>query len=160
MKISDAAGILGVNGALTSAAIKTAFRRACSQYHPDKGGCVEMMKLVNNAYEVLKDFEGDIQASNEGYSDVLNEALNQIMDLPNIDIEVCGNWIWVAGDTKAHSEILGKNGVGFFYARKKRAWYFRPADYKSAARGKLSLDEIRDIHGSKTVNSRSQTRLA
>lgn len=160
MKIEDAAKILEITGEVTKNDIKKAYKKACAKYHPDKGGSTEMMQAVNQAYDVLKDFEGSIEAGDLGYADELNEALLKIVDLPGIEIEVCGAWIWVTGDTRQHREALGKNGAGFFWAKKKKAWYFRPSDWKSAGRGNWSLDKIREEHGSQKVRSRGQQRLA
>jgi len=160
MKLEDAAKILEISGNLTKADIKKAYKKACTKYHPDKGGSVEMMQAVNQAYDELKDFEGNIEAGALGYSDLLNEALLKIINLPNIEIEICGAWVWVTGDTKQHSKELGKNGAGFWWAKKKKAWYFRPADWKSSSRGDWSLDRIRGEHGSQKVNTRFQPRLA
>ncbi len=160
MKIEDAAKILKIDGDLTQADIKKAYRKACIKYHPDKGGCVEMMKAVNQAYSVLKDFEGNIKAGCLDYGDLLNEALLKVIDLPNIEIEVCGAWIWITGDTKPHSQVLGKKGAGFWWAKKKKAWYFRPSDWKSRSRGNWSLNNIRAKHGSEKVQGREQQRIA
>jgi len=160
MKIEDAAKILGLDGEITIDEVKTAYRKACSKYHPDKGGSLEMMKAVNLAYEALKVFEGTIDAGEACYGELLNEALLKIIDLPGIEIEVCGAWIWVTGNTKPHKAALGKDGAGFFWANKKKAWYFRPSDWKSNSRGKWSLDEIRDQHGTSKVKTRPQPRLA
>ncbi len=160
MKIEDAAKVLEINGDLTKEIIKKAYKKACSKYHPDKGGSVVMMQAINQAYEALKDFEGEVEAGTLGYSDSLNEALNKIIDLPDIEIEVCGAWVWVTGETKPHSKALGKNGAGFWWAKKKQAWYFRPEDWKSSSRGNWSLDRIRGEHGSDKVKGRKQMRLA
>ncbi len=160
MKFEDAAKILEINGNLTQEIIKKAYKKASFKYHPDKSGSVEMMQAINQAYESLKDFEGEIDAGTLGYSDLLNEALNQIIDLPNIVIEVCGAWVWVTGDTKPHSKLLGKNGAGFWWAKKKEAWYFRPCDWKSASRGNWDLERIRGKHGSQKVKGQQQRRLA
>jgi len=162
MKIEDAAKLLEISGELTKEIIKRAYKKACSKYHPDKGGSTEMMQAINQAYESLKDFEGNIEAGELGYADLLNEALLKILDLPSIEIEVCGAWIWVTGETKQHSAVLGRKegGAGFFWAKKKEAWYYRPSDWKSASRGNWDLDRIRDAHGSQKINSRGQQRLA
>jgi DnaJ-class molecular chaperone len=50
MKLEDAAKILNLSGDVTPETIKAAYRRASSKYHPDKGGSVEMMQTVNQAY--------------------------------------------------------------------------------------------------------------
>ncbi|WP_020211120.1 J domain-containing protein [Gilvimarinus chinensis] len=160
MKNEDAAKILGITGEINPDTVKQAYRRASSKYHPDKGGSVEMMQAVNQAYDTLKDFSGDVDAGDLDYGDLLNEALNAIINLQGINIEVCGAWIWVTGDTRPHKDALGKNGAGFFWAKKKKAWYFRPSDYKSAGRGKFSLDDIRERHGSQIIKTKTPQRLA
>ncbi len=153
MKIEDAAKILELNGELTKEIIKKAYKKASSKYHPDKGGSVEMMQAVNQAYDALKDYSGTVEVDDTqlNYGEELNEALNQVIHLSGLIIEICGAWVWVTGETKQYSKELGKNGAGFFWAKKKKAWYFRPSDWKSASRGNWSLDKIRGEHGSQTV---------
>jgi hypothetical protein len=105
------------------------------------------MKLINSAYDVLKDYDGtDLFESNVNYGDALNAALGAVINLKGLIIEVCGAWVWVTGDTRPHSTVL--KAAGFKWASKKVAWYFRPADYKSFSRGKYNLNEIRIVYGS------------
>ena len=144
MKISDALAILGLSGEYNPDIIKTAYRKACSKYHPDRNPAgLEMMKMVNQAYELLKDATGtetvgDIDISSYG-EDIFN-ALSNIIHL-GFDIEICGSWVWLHGDTRPHKDLIKESG--FMWAPKKKLWYYRPADYKSRARGKFSMDEIR-----------------
>jgi len=152
MKHSDAAKILGITGDLTPDIIKQAYRRACSKYHPDRNPAGnEMMQAVNLAYEALQDFTGTIDAGETGYDERFNHVLNELLKMVGVNIEVCGAWIWVTGNTKPYKDTLGKNGLGFFWASKKQAWYFRPDDWKSASRGGWSLDTIREKHGSRVI---------
>jgi hypothetical protein len=160
MKISDAANILNITGELTKAIIKKAYKRAAAKYHPDRGGNEDTMKMINAAYEQLENYEGTVEANNFEYPDLVMAAINAIIDLPNIEIEVCGNWVWVTGDTKPHAKVLGKDGANFKYASKKKAWFFRPDDYKSSSRGSMSLDDIRGNHGSEKVNKKYQKSIA
>jgi hypothetical protein len=160
MKIDDAAKILNLIGDVTPEIIKAAYRKASSKYHPDKGGSTEMMQAVNQAYETLKDYTGALDGGDDNYSDALNDAINAIINLKGIDIEICGAWVWVTGDTKPHAKALGKNGAGFFYASKKQSWYFRPSDWKSSARGNFSMDDIRARHGSQKVNGKEHKKVA
>jgi len=161
MKISDAAKLLELSGKITNKDIKKAYKLACIKFHPDKNPAGEtMMKAINAAYQLLKNFEGDVENDEKGYSDLLNDAISKIIDLPDIIIEVCGAWIWVTGNTRPHAKALGKNGAGFFYASKKKAWYFRPAEYKSLSRGSHSLDEIRSMHGSQNIKNKYHPCIA
>lgn len=161
-----AARILNIRGETTPKRTKVQYRRACRKYHPDRNPAgAEMMKSVNLAYEILKNYTGwvggekpdndtttdDTTATSDDYGQAMMDALNAVINLEGITIEIMGDWIWITGDTKPHKDKLGRNGAGFFWAKKKQAWYFRPPEYKSRSKGNFSLDEIRDKHGSKTV---------
>jgi hypothetical protein len=155
MKQSDAAKVLGITGDITPEIVKQAYRRACSKYHPDRNPAgEEMMKAVNLAYETLKDHTGNIDsgcATPDEYADEMNRILNELLKLVGINIEVCGAWVWVTGNTRPYKDVLGKQGLGLFWASKKQAWYFRPSDWKSHSRGNWELDQIREKHGSVTI---------
>ena len=108
-----------------------------------------MMKLINEAFATLKDFEGTIEESSTAqhdYSETLSEALRMIIHLDGLEIEICGAWVWVSGKTYAHRAILKE--AGFCYASKKKRWYFRPEDWTSRSRGSLEMDKIREKYGS------------
>lgn len=148
MNIYDAAKILGLTGELDPKTVKAAYRAACKKYHPDLNPAGdEMMKLVNAAFDALKDYTGKIEQeqSQQHYGDHLNDALNAVLGLSGLVIEICGAWLWVTGDTKPHKEALKE--AGFKWASKKKAWYFRPEDYRSRSRGSSSLDDIREKYG-------------
>ena len=65
---------------------------------------------------------------------------------PDLIVEVCGLWIWVTGETKAHKDQI-KAVEGMRYAFEKKAWYF--AAVPSYNRKKRTMEEIRNMHGSK-----------
>ncbi|MGH1439756.1 MAG: J domain-containing protein [Cellvibrionaceae bacterium] len=167
MNIKDAARLLNLTGTVTPAEIKKAYRLAAQKYHPDKNPAgADMMKMINEAYAVLKDYSGEIPASDhqsdnsegeQNYSEAVNEVLNKIISLEGLDIEICGAWVWVSGETKRHKEILKE--AGFKYASKKKQWYFRPDDWRSSSRGSLSMDEIRDKYGSSKPHTRRDYQL-
>lgn len=160
MKISDALAILGIAGEYNPEIVKAAYRKACSIYHPDRNPAgLEMMKMVNQAYDALKDKSGvevvgDVDISS--YGEEIFNALSKIISL-GLDIEICGAWVWLHGDTRPHKDVIKE--AGFMWAPKKKLWYYRPADYKSKGRGKFSMDEIREKHGSEKVTAKERTRL-
>lgn len=153
MNIQDAINILGLDTEITEKTIKHAYRKACSKYHPDKGGSNEMMQAVNSAYETLKNHDGELKncVSSNDYADELNDAILAVINLPNITLEVCGSWVWVSGDTKTHKEIFKTHQ--FKWAPKKKMWHFRPQDWKSSSRGNMDMEKIRTKYGSQSVKA-------
>lgn len=154
----DAAKILGLSGQITPKTVKQAYRKACSKYDPDKNaGGLEMMKSVNLAYETLKDFEGELNHKCESFGSDLMNVINSLSAIPSINLELCGTWLWISGETKAYKEAL--KDLSCRWAPKKKLWYYRPADHKSFGRGKHSMDEIREKHGSQSVKSKGFNRV-
>lgn len=158
MNIYDAAKILGVSGELTKKDIKAAYVAACKKYHPDINPAgAEMMKVINAAYNALKDYTGNIKDEQPDYGELFNNALNSILPLAGLEIEVCGVWIWVTGETRQHKNAL--KASGFKWASKKKAWHFRPEQYKSRSKGQTSLEDIRAKYGSKRPAGQGFTRI-
>ncbi len=159
MKSNEAFQILGLSGETTPEQTKLAYRKACAKYHPDRNPAgLEMMKMINQAYESVKDYEGETQTTIETmlYGDELSEALNAILDF-GLNIEICGSWVWVSGDTKPCKEILKDNG--FKWAPKKCMWFYRPDGEKSYSRGTKSIDDIRSVYGSQTIHKKEKQKL-
>jgi hypothetical protein len=158
MNPAQAAEILGLQpGQVDQAEVTTAYRRAAMQYHPDRGGSTQMMQAVNLAYSTLQAFDGTIAAPDApGYGEALNDAINAIVGLYGLSIEVCGCWIWVSGDTKTHKETL--KASGYRWASKKFMWYFRPEVW-TGGRGNWDMTKIREHHGSQSVAGRFAAQL-
>ncbi len=148
MNIYDAAKILGLTGNLNPEDTKAAYRAACKKYHPDINPVgEEMMKIINQAFDALKDYTGEMRSEQTDYGDLLNDALNAISGLPALMIEICGSWVWVTGETREHKDTLKESG--FKWAAKKKAWYFRSEEFSSRSKGTKTLEEIREKYGSK-----------
>jgi DnaJ-class molecular chaperone len=152
MTILDALNLLGLESGCTQEEIKLAYKSACKKYHPDiNPGGLEMMKLINAANDTVREYDGgEVKGSSQtNYGEEINNAINAIINLENIFIEICGAWIWVSGNTRTYKNILKQ--AGFKWAPKKKLWYFRPNNFKSSSRGKMSIDEIRIKYGSDSI---------
>ena len=166
MKLQDALNLLGLTGTVSFDEAKAAYRRACMAYHPDRnpaGG--EMMKAITEAWRVLEAFDWasntvEVKAGkNHGYGDALMEALNKIIHLPDITIEVCGAWVWVGGNTKPVKTEIKE--AGYRWASKKSMWYFRPPEWASANRyGEWTIDAIREKFDSEVVQTKQRPSIA
>lgn len=164
MKDLEALNILDCAISSSNELIKIGYRRACSMYHPDRNPAgLEMMKLINAAYDVLRDYDGsNLDDSTINYSeeinlaDHINEALNAIINL-GLNIEVCGMWIWVSGDTRPYKEVL--KAAGYKWASKKLMWYFAGVKTKGS-KGKWDINKIRKSHGSVSIKNKFNNQLA
>jgi hypothetical protein len=163
MTKNEALIVLGLSGQVTKDQIKQAYRKASMTYHPDRNPAgAEMMKVINAAFEMVKDLEDvtvEENASMGTYPEELSEAINAIITIAELEIEVCGLWVWVSGQTKDHKEVL--KTAGFKWASKKKQWYYRPANHKCRNRnGKtLEMGEIRAKYGSDNVETKTAKKI-
>ena len=156
----DAANLLNLKDEITPKITKKAYRVACSKYHPDRNPAgLEMMQAINEAYEVLKDFSGFLEqtdSSNDDYANVLNEALNQVIAIKELTLELCGSWLWITGNSYPHKTLLKE--LGFLWASKKKAWYLKPEGERSKSKGSYSMEEVREFHGSKIIKDNIKSK--
>ncbi|KIR01623.1 hypothetical protein P261_00437 [Lachnospiraceae bacterium TWA4] len=141
--------------------LRKQYRHLVKMYHPDNGGNLEVIKEVNVEYEQLfkqlKNHEsvtGNAEYTNKKYDAELDRAIrdiiNQIINLA-IEIEICGSWIWIGGNTYSSKNQLKE--LGFKWASKKRMWYWHSPEEKAKKSKGLSMDAIREIYGSRTVKA-------
>ncbi len=149
----------------SEAGLKKAYKEAAIKNHPDKGGNLEIMKLVNAAYDFLKKCESwwtGEQArkakKTTPLTKTMQDLINKIKIFPNCKIEIIGSWLWVSGDTKAVKEEL-KN-LGFKFSFNKKSWYYHEDTYNKRSKKNFSLNDIRNMHGSEEVQTEKQNIIA
>jgi len=142
--------------------VKALYKKLAKENHPDMGGDTATMQAINTEYS----FACANVAKNEGMSneeadetirlsEEYRRVIEQIINLPNILIEVVGHWIWVTGNTFPVKTRLKE--AGLFFASKKTAWYYRAEEYKTKG-GKKTLEEIRRKYGSEKINTTRPSR--
>lgn len=148
--------------------IKKQYRKLAQQFHPDHNRDTDtnqIMAEINSQYEKFRymKFTATNHETQKEYTqefdpfDGYREKIDQLINLAGITIELCGTWLWITGVKKEDKEkqtILKE--LGFTFAFKKSAWYWKPGTYRKKSKKELNLDEIRNLYGSNRVNREDQ----
>lgn len=156
------------NNPKTLEELKKEYKKLAMAHHPDCGGTTEEMQEINAEYDklfaVLKNAksttDGKVYETSEKVKETPEEfkkIINELITLQGIEIEICGDWIWITGNTYSCREQL--KALKFKFSKKKTAWYFHGADYKKRSKKTYSLDEIRELFGSDRITHK-QSLLA
>lgn len=133
--------------------LKKQFKKLAKQYHPDLGGSDEAMKEINAEYEMLKaQLQRGKAAGNKKTAPDMDGSFREvIMNIVHLDIEIeiCGEWIWVSGNTYPYREVLKENG--FKWSKPKKMWYWAPYPTNKKIRSNTPMEQIRMKYGSFTV---------
>lgn len=134
--------------------LKKEYFKLAKKYHPDAGGTKEQFQMLGLEYEnLLKKLLSGSKLTSEQQNNeiILDEALRKAIDaiigLPNISIELVGKWIWISGNTYPLRNEL--KAAGFMFAPKKKMWYYKGTE--SSGRGDLSIEEIKMKYGSTKI---------
>lgn len=149
--------------------LKKQYKQLAMEHHPDRGGSTETMQEINNEYDVLfsslknthSTAEGETYTTEKETTETPEEfknIINILINLEGVNIEICGSWLWLTGNTKEHKEVL--KSLKFRWSKSKQAWYYHTSDYKKKSKKTFSLDEIRDLYGSKTVQAKPEMKIA
>lgn len=143
--------------------LKAQFRRLVKRCHPDCGGSDEEMKEVNRQYEnlfqILKDKHNathDAEHQTTETPDEFRDIILALLKLDGVEVELCGSWLWLAGNTYSHKDELKKLGCKWSSGKKK--WYWRHAEdgYKWHKSNK-SMSQIRMKYGSQVFKGAAET---
>ena len=145
--------------------LKKQYKELAKKYHPDMGGNDADMASINNEYDILSARLPNISASGEEYqpnqrenAKAWRDCIMAIIHCIGLEIEICGSWVWVTGNTMAHRETLKANG--YKWSAKKMAWYWHDEGYQKLSHKVYGLNEIRAMWGSEKVETQLQEVLA
>jgi len=145
---------------------KQLYKELVFQLHPDTSGrdSKAEFQAMQNEFEAFRPgaekFKGEFeQWDAQEYS----ELIQQLMKIPNITIEVCGSWIWLAGDTKPVKELIKAVDTGEKmkrgFSRKKKKWHFSPKGYRKWGKRELSFEEIKNRYGYRPAASKGKLQV-
>jgi hypothetical protein len=138
--------------------VKQQYKTLAKQFHPDisKADTTAIMQEINKEYAfvVAKLAKGENLTAEQIDAEILNaeqyrNAVNAIMNLEGINVELCGGWLWVSGNTYQHKAVLKEHG--FYFASVKKMWYFRSPDYATSCKRSHSMEYIRTKYGSQVL---------
>lgn len=144
-------------GCETMDELKAEYKRLAKRWHPDReGGNLEYMQQINAEYDRLAAILPKVNAKGERYQpkdreapEAFRAAVVAVQSIPGILVELCGEWLWVTGNTREHKDIF--KAAGYRWSNNKTAWYWHEGEYRRSGKKKYTMDEIRAMHGSKSV---------
>lgn len=142
--------------------VKRQYKKLALKHHPDMGGKLEDMQQVNAEYDVLKkrcyniheDQNGNVytdknQDAPDDVTDRFKDIIENLIHMEGLEIEICGSFLWVGGNTREHKEEL--KDMRFRWASKKKRWFLAPQGWRKKGHKELSMDEIRNNYGSQKI---------
>lgn len=139
--------------------LREQYKKLVFKHHPDKGGKKEDFQNLQKEYDELFKRYGNVHRKKDGttytteepadgIADEFKDIINAIINF-NVDIEICGSWVWVFRAYEYKEELKKLN---FFYCSGKKAWAWTENPTKNKHR--LSLEDIRRLHGSEKIKDR------
>lgn len=146
--------------------LKAAYKVLVMANHPDLGGDEEIMKAINiehdKVFEVLKRKQNlaaevpdsGVRETTESPEEFRN-IVEALLKIKGIEVELCGSWLWISGDTYESKDAL--RACGCKWSRSKRRWYWRHAeDGAHWSHGRSSMKQIRERYGSQWLGNKPE----
>ena len=153
--------------------LKSIYRKLALENHPDRGGDKVKMQEINAEYAFLFESLKDVhkssrpdgprtytaeQKTKETPEDFINICA-ELFKLDGLEVELCGRWLWIGGNTMQHKDRLKVLGCKWSKGKQKWSWHF-PEDAAMSYKGKKawSMDRIRLQFGSERLGAEDEDR--
>ena len=146
--------------------LRREYRRLAMIHHPDVGGEVETRQAINAEYdelhEVLKKAHNqqayEVPETTET-AEEFREIIEKLLRMHGLEVELCGSWLWIGGNTREHKDEL--KAAGCRWSSNKKLWYWHHAEEgRRWHKGSATMNQIRNKYGSQTFRSGGAERLA
>lgn len=148
------------NDCKTSESGKKKYHSLSRKYHPDNGGSADVMKEINSEFSEWWKVYKDIHETTTGETyksktetketaSIFIKIIENLGRLKGIEIEICGSWIWLSGNTYIYREELKSFGCRWSKGKHKWYWTLEPFIPKKS---KMTMNDIRRVYGSETVS--------
>lgn len=145
--------------------LKKQYRDLALKYHPDAGGThlqfIELKKEYDQLFKQLlnnSNFNKEQKDNEIKLDEAMQSAVDSLILLPNIKIEIVGKWIWVSGDTYPIKTELKKAGLTFIKKAGEPFWVYKGVE--SSGRGKMSVEQIKTKYGVHTIKKPTKKTLS
>lgn len=148
--------------------LRAAYKRLLIKYHPDnnKNDTTDMMQEINAEYDKLFEQIKYTYENSEAYTNQtdrqkqaydwekdkqLRAIIAALSKFAGLEIELCGTWIYVRGNTYPYRKEL--KALGMNYNRQKTCWIIHFDDYYKYHKKSVSMSHIRDKYGSVIIRT-------
>ena len=106
--------------------LRKAYKKWAMELHPDHGGTNEEFRSMADEYHrmipLMKNYDGETVNDTENVkvsaeAEKFKEIIDILLNLDGVEVELCGNWLWISGDTRQYKGRL--KALGCRWARKK-----------------------------------------
>ena len=157
--INGIAGYFDLTEISTLDDLKKQYFKLAKTHHPDAGGTTADFQNLQAEYEILirKILNGTNLSSEEKNNEIvidenLRQAIDTVIHLPGISIDLVGKWIWISGNTFPIKDFLKNAGFVFFKKAGTAYWVFKGVE--SHSRGGTALQDIYNKYGKKNISPR------
>jgi len=143
--------------------LKKVYFKMAQKLHPDHGGDTEEFKILNNEYQELfprfknihrninPDIEQEFYESKKPIKECPDDFIkivSELLKISGIEIELCGRWLWISGDTKPVKEALKVYGCRWNSKKKMWSWHYEEDGFRKRSRKSVPMADIRTMYGS------------
>lgn len=145
--------------------VRKTYKELALKYHPDINKAADACRIMQ---EINAEYMQAVKYAQNHDSEHLNcyegtdptiypEIISKIITFSNLNIEICGSWVWLTGSTWLYAAQLKE--YGFKFSRSKKAWYWSDKLKSAKFRGMYSLKQIREKFGQAEVETQQLNLL-
>lgn len=156
--------------------LRTAYKKLLIKYHPDNNAkdTTGIMQEINAEYDLLfqklkdtyehsESYEKQTDRQKQAYDWEKDKQLRAVIvalsKFAGLEIELCGTWVYVRGETYPYRKEL--KDLGLRFNSHKRCWIIHFDDYYKYHKKPVGMSYIRSKYGSVIIqtDTREERRL-
>ena len=151
--------------------LRSAYKKLLIKFHPDNNRedtTVQMQEInaeydllfqrLKHTYERSESYAKQTDRQKQSYDWKKDKQIRAIITalskFTGIEIELCGTWVYVRGNTYPHRKEL--KALGLRFNPHKGCWIIHFDDYYQYHKNPVSMSYIRDKYGSVIINTQTK----